>query len=220
MIVYRRTELTAAASLTTIVYEADVDTTLAPQRASVNIAERPIELLNVLTPGNSRRHFFMLEFISRDSVQNKPFPTGKLRTNFYISPLQLEENSIDLPPAVKMTAPAIGEVIERSKGVTLRWDTPIVYDTAKGMFAEVVIVANVKDKERTTNAPSNRYPVPSAIKRIPSGATSMSFTRDELAKLPADYAGFAVNLYTIKSFRNNTATIMATTHSFVQAELK
>jgi hypothetical protein len=222
MHVYRRTELTATSSVTTLVLKADVDTTLNPRRVSVNIAERTIDLLNTpLALINARRNFTVIEFLSTNGVENKPFPSGKLRTNFYIEPLQLEDNSIDLPPAVKMTAPVVGEVIERSKGVTLRWDAPIVYDTTKGMFAEVVIVANVKDKSRTNNAPPIYLgPVLSAIKRIPNGATSMSFSREELVKLPADFAAFAVNLYTIKSFRNNTATIMATTHSFVQGELK
>ncbi|MBD1208738.1 MAG: hypothetical protein H9535_09925 [Ignavibacteria bacterium] len=219
--VYRRTEFRTDQSETTVWYGARIDTAFAPRRASVNIAERTIELLDLSPRGLSRHRLFTnIDVISWNGVERRSFPTGKLRTNFYIEPLQLEENSIDLPPAVKMTAPAVGAVIERSKGATLQWDTPINYDTTKGMFAEVVIVANVKDKERTTNAPSLLLPVPSAIKRIPNGATSVSFSREELAGLPADYAGFAVNLYTLKAFRNNTATIMATTHSFVQVELK
>lgn len=221
MHVYRRTEYRTDLSETTVWYSVKIDTTFTPRRASVNIAERTVELQDA-TPSMlyPYRYFLGVDIISWNGVEKKPFPIGKLQTNFYIEPVQLEQNSIDLPPAVKITAPAIGEVVERSKGVTLRWDTPIVYDTTKGMFAEVVIVGNVKDKYRTSNAPSNRYPIPSAIKRIPSGATSMSFSREELLGLPADYAAFAVNLYTIKSFRNNTATLMATTHSFVQGELK
>lgn len=220
MNVYRRTQFKTNLTETTLLAQATIDTSFAPQRTYINIAEQTLELQDVTpSPRRQWRDFSMLRAIVWNGVQRNTLPSGKLQTNFYIDPLKLEENSIELPPAVQLSAPALGAVIDRKEGVTLRWDTPLMYDT-KTMFAEAVIVGNVKDSYPTDKAPANREALHSAIKRIAIGATSISFSREEMSGLPADYAAVAINLYAIKPFRNNTITLRAHTHSFVQVELK
>ncbi len=220
MNVYRRTQFKTNLTETTLLAQATIDTSFAPQRTYINIAEQTLELQDVTpSPRRQWRDFSMLRAIVWNGVSQNSFPAGKLQTNFYIDPVRLEENTIELPPAVQLTAPALGAVIDRKEGVTLRWDTPLTYDT-KTMFAEAVIVGNVKDSYPTSNAPATGTPLRSAIKRIAIGATSISFSREEMSGLPADYAAVAINLYAVKPFRNNTITLRAHTHSFVQVELK
>ncbi|MBL7992006.1 MAG: hypothetical protein JNN25_11250 [Candidatus Kapabacteria bacterium] len=220
MNVYRRTQFKTNMTETTLLAQATIDTAFAPQRAYINIAEQTLELQDVTpSPRRQWRDFSMLRAIVWNGVQHNALPSGKLQTNFYIDPVQLEENSIELPPSVQLTSPTLGAVIDRKEGITLRWNTPLTYDS-KTMFAEAVIVGNVKDSYPTANAPSTGKPLLSAIKRIAIGATSISFSREEMSGLPADHAAVAINLYAVKPFRNNTITLRAHTHSFVQIELK
>lgn len=220
MHIYRRTQFKTSTALTDFVASVTADTVFDVQKAYINISERTLELQNVTpSPRLKNKYFAVQQPLIRDGVQQNTLSSGKLSTNFYLDPLKLEETIIELQPAVQITSPTVGAVIDRKNGITVKWNTPLMYDS-KTMFAEAVIVGNVKDSYPTNNALTDFSSLRSAIKRIPSGSTSMTFSSAEMVGLPADFAAIAVNLYSVKPFRNNTMTLRATTHSFVQVELR
>jgi hypothetical protein len=126
-------------------------------------------------------------------------PNTQTDAAFSVTGLSLSDSRITIPGSTGFTAPNNNASISKASGLTVRFQS-----SGFGRHTSVSLMGEPRDSIQLPPV------VPSFIvKRVPSGATSVTFTPAELASIPNGQALLFIHTLNMKLINNRTASLSA-----------
>jgi hypothetical protein len=189
-------------------------------KAYLNLAESTFELdkRSVLTATNTTLFRWSADVVRFDTVKMN-LPNIKLKTNFYVENYPNEENSIDVLPLTKITSPQAGAKIQRSAGLTIRWEQPIQYSESDAMLEARIFSIDQYTKAIGISQEKLDYSF-LLVKSISPGATSIYFSSEDLAQMKGKECRICLSITSAKLVKNKTVALTAENESYVEIQIE